>query len=224
MKRYDPTQNLFSVEPCNPADMFKFKMQVERVSCFHCGQVTAIPVRTEYIDWQSVAETYRKQLNRVLNDHSTIMAEMELIYWCDNPAAVHYRNKWAMLALEIRAHFGGSGQFWFCHWKSGFRSYVRVLPVHLHRYAPRFALTQKKKGRRLLPDPRCFLGLWSSSQNLRRQSEVLYFYRATFPDRKPSRVAPMPTLADRLAGHRRAWGIWTAGNKLLTVNFARCLL
>lgn len=106
MKHYSPIHNIFSVDSPNTADAFKFVSQQERVSCFNCGQVTCIPVRTEYIDWQNIAEQYRKQLNRVLDDHATIMAEMELIYGVDNPAAVHYRNKWAMLALEIKAHFG----------------------------------------------------------------------------------------------------------------------
>lgn len=106
MKHYSSIHNTFSIDPPNPADTFKMALQMERVSCFNCGQITCIPVRTEYIDWQNVAEMYRKQLNRVLDDHATIMAEMDLIYGVDNPAAVHYRNKWAMLALEVRKHFG----------------------------------------------------------------------------------------------------------------------
>lgn len=106
MKHYEPTANIFSIDPPKPEDMFKLSVQVEHVSCFNCGQVTCVPVRTEYIDWQSVAETYRKQLVRLMDDHSATMAEMELIYGVDNPAAVHYRNKWAMLALEIRRHLG----------------------------------------------------------------------------------------------------------------------
>jgi len=106
MKHYSPIHNVFSVNPPNPADTFKFVMQQERVSCFHCGQVTCIPVRTEYIDWENVAEMYRKQFIKLMNDHATIMGEMELIYGVDNPAAVYYRNKMAMLILEARRHFG----------------------------------------------------------------------------------------------------------------------
>jgi hypothetical protein len=106
MKHFDPAQNLFSAS--FGTEIPKLSIQTERVHCFNCGQVTCIPVRLEYVDWQSVAEEYRKQLSRLMDEHLAIMAEMELIYGVDNPAAVHYRNKWAMLVLEIRQHFGGS--------------------------------------------------------------------------------------------------------------------
>jgi hypothetical protein len=106
MKHYSSIHNIFSIDPPNPADTFKMMTQMERVSCFHCGQVAYIPVRTEYIDWENVAEMYRTQINKMISDQSEIMAEMELLYGADNPAAVHYRNKWAMLILEINRHFG----------------------------------------------------------------------------------------------------------------------
>ena len=108
MTRYDPTHNIFSVDPPNPEDMFKLSVQVEHVSCYHCGRQTAFPVRTEYVDWQNVAEIYRRQLLKLRDAHIGIMADMELIHGVDNPAAVYYRNRIAALLLEIRAAFDGN--------------------------------------------------------------------------------------------------------------------
>lgn len=106
MKHYSPIHNIFSLDPPNPADLFKMTMQTERVQCFNCGQVTCIPVRTAYIDWEKIAEEYRQQFLKLYHGYNEIMADMELIHGADNPAAVYHRNKIAALLLEIRQHFG----------------------------------------------------------------------------------------------------------------------
>ncbi len=108
MTHHDPTRNLFSC--ASSKDFARLTIQTERVRCHRCHEITVVAVKPEYIDWQKVAEEYRTQLQRLVNEHSQMMDEMELIYGPDNPAANYYRNKWRMLWLEVQTHFGGPPQ------------------------------------------------------------------------------------------------------------------
>ncbi len=104
MTHHDPTQNFFAVASCK--EVPRLSVQRERVECHRCGAITNVAVRAEFIDWRKVSEDYRTQLTKLITDHNAMMDEMDLIYGYDNPAAVYYRNKWAMFMLGVRKHFG----------------------------------------------------------------------------------------------------------------------
>ncbi len=104
MTHHEPITNLFA--HATAGEVPRLMGQREKIECPHCYRPVLIAVRTEYIDWQATAEEYRVRLSALINSHNSMMDEMELIHGVDNPAAVYYRNKWAMFILECQKHFG----------------------------------------------------------------------------------------------------------------------
>lgn len=83
-------------------------MTAQRVQfeCFHCQRTTMIPVPVEFANWESVASDYCHFLQRIYTEMGQAVTDIELIHGADNPVTQFYRNKWAMIALDMKKHFG----------------------------------------------------------------------------------------------------------------------
>lgn len=103
MKHYQPI-NIFA--HASPEVIPSMTAQRVQFSCYHCGQTTLIPVPQTYCDWECVAKDYQRHLQRVVTEMGQAIKEIELIHGMENPVTQFYRNKWAMLMLEIQAHYG----------------------------------------------------------------------------------------------------------------------
>lgn len=103
MKHYEPI-NLWAKSP--PGVLPEFTSQRVDMDCFHCGKRTCIAVPRTYTNWEGIAKDYKTMLQRFMDQMNQAMAEIELIHGTENAVTQFYRNKWAMLALEIQQHFG----------------------------------------------------------------------------------------------------------------------
>lgn len=105
MKHYQPI-NLWAKS--TPEALPEFVSQQVKFGCFHCGRETCVAVPRTYVDWEHIASDYKKMLQRFMDRMNQTMAEIELIHGTENAVTQFYRNQWAMLALEVQAHFGNA--------------------------------------------------------------------------------------------------------------------
>jgi|JI10StandDraft_1071094.scaffolds.fasta_scaffold775354_1 hypothetical protein len=91
---------------CNESAFAPLVAQRVNVPCAHCGATTVIAVPTSYIDYEEVANEYRKMAMRMESQMSQAVRDIELIHGNDNPVVKYYANQWAMLVLEIEQTFG----------------------------------------------------------------------------------------------------------------------
>ena len=103
MKYYRPINVWDAASPAIIPDMAAQRVDFP---CYHCGHVTTIAVPQTYCDWESVAKDYQRHLQRIMDDMGEAMNDIELIHGTDNPVTQYYRNKWAMLMLDVQKHFG----------------------------------------------------------------------------------------------------------------------
>lgn len=96
-------------------------MTCQRVSfqCYHCNHTTMIPVPTEFIDWRPISEKYRSIAQRIMDDMGRAIADIELIHGVENPVTQYYRNKWAMLLLDIQKEMGNRPRGTSAHARDG---------------------------------------------------------------------------------------------------------
>ena len=97
MKHYDKFDNPLSVAPSVPT----LGVQIAEVSCFHCGRTTRIPVERAFVDWEKVAESYRKRLEETWLRFHKISHDVEVMYG-QNPAAEYMANEMRFICMEIR--------------------------------------------------------------------------------------------------------------------------
>lgn len=102
--KHHATFNLWAHAP--PHVIPEIATQRAQFECCHCHRTTYIPVPVEYCDWEKVANEYRKYLQETFDRMGQAMQEIELIHGMENPVTQFYRNKWAMLSLEIQTKFG----------------------------------------------------------------------------------------------------------------------
>ena len=79
----------------------RLSMQVLEVPCFHCGCTTRCPVPTAYVDWETIAESYRKLLEDTMRDFDQMSSDVEIMHG-ENPAAEYVANRLRMIVLEVQ--------------------------------------------------------------------------------------------------------------------------
>jgi len=97
MLHYDKFDNRLSAAPFVP----KLSVQEVEMSCYHCGRKTRVPVPRAYVDWETVAESYRKRLEDALKYFDQMGLDLDVMYG-ENPAAEYAANRLRMMVLEIR--------------------------------------------------------------------------------------------------------------------------
>jgi len=97
MKHYDKFNNPLCISNTVPT----LGMQVAETQCFHCGKTIRFPVPAAYVDWEKIAESYRKRLEETLQDFSQMSNDVELIHG-ENPAAQYVTNRLRMIVIEIQ--------------------------------------------------------------------------------------------------------------------------
>jgi hypothetical protein len=97
MKHYDKFDNPFSVNQYVP----KVSMQVLDMPCYHCGRTTRIPVPSTYIDWETVAESYRLRLQETWTKFDQMSRDVEIMHG-ENPAAQYMANQLRFVLLELK--------------------------------------------------------------------------------------------------------------------------
>lgn len=97
--KYNPldASNLNAIPTC--------AFQFAEADCHHCGCKMRFPVPASFIDYQIVAEDYRRQLEKMVNRFDKIVRDIDVMQPDDNPVRQYLSNEWAMLALGIRRHF-----------------------------------------------------------------------------------------------------------------------
>lgn len=97
MKHYDKFDNPISAVPSVP----RLSMQVVDMPCYHCGRTTRVPVPHTYIDWEKVAESYRKRLEETWQRFDQMGRDVEVMHG-ENPAAEYIANQLRFALMELR--------------------------------------------------------------------------------------------------------------------------
>jgi len=97
MQHYDKFDNPLSAIPTVP----KVSMQIVNMDCYHCGMVTRIPVPPAFVDWEKIAESYRKRLEETWLRFEQMSRDVEVMHG-ENPAAEYMANQLRFALLELR--------------------------------------------------------------------------------------------------------------------------
>jgi hypothetical protein len=100
MKHYDKFEDPFSTGPIVP----KVSMQVVEMPCYHCGRTTRLPVPTTCIDWEKIAESYRKRLEEMRQSYDQMSRDVEVLH-VENPAAEYMANQLRFILFELKSTF-----------------------------------------------------------------------------------------------------------------------
>jgi rRNA maturation protein Nop10 len=97
MKHCDKFENPLSAIPSVP----KLSMQVVDMPCHHCGRITRVPVPHTYVDWEKVAESYRKRLEETWQCFDQMSRDVEAMHG-ENPAAEYMANRLRFALMDLR--------------------------------------------------------------------------------------------------------------------------
>lgn len=100
MKIFEPINNFY--EGGNQP-LPSFQYQTEDTKCYHCGHMTRHPVRPEFIDWESIAKDYERYATQQEIRFNQIMADLDVMYGSENPAATYFKNQWLSIINTIKA-------------------------------------------------------------------------------------------------------------------------
>jgi len=68
-----------------------------------------IAVRSEYVDWESIAKDYQRYAEKLQRDFHQVAVDVEAMYG-DNPAKKYFHNRIMAMLLEIRKDMGKGGE------------------------------------------------------------------------------------------------------------------
>jgi len=62
-------------------------------TCVHCNKDMVIPVPNEYVDWEDVANLYKKRGEQLVKSFDRIVKDIDVMYQ-DNPIREYILNEW----------------------------------------------------------------------------------------------------------------------------------
>lgn len=98
MKHYDKMMLL----PPGAEAVPKLGMQIAEIQCFHCGKMTRVPVKREYVDWEQIAEKYRQGYEKMMQRFGQIVSDVNVMHAGPNPVLEYIENEWKVLLDDLR--------------------------------------------------------------------------------------------------------------------------
>jgi hypothetical protein len=80
----------------------KLGMQIAEVPCYHCGRITRVPVKPEWVDWERVAEKYRQGYEKMMQRFGQIVTDVNVMHAGPNPVLEYIENEWKVLLDDLR--------------------------------------------------------------------------------------------------------------------------
>lgn len=80
----------------------KLGMQIAEIECFHCGRITRVPVKPEWVDWERVAENYRQCYEKQMQRFGQIVSDINVMHSGPNPILEYIDNEWKVLIEDLR--------------------------------------------------------------------------------------------------------------------------
>lgn len=110
MKRF--VKNLYTTPVVGGDVVPSFIGQRESFDCCHCHKKTIVAVPATGVDWELVANDYKRYAQKSRSRFSEIMEDMIAMHGPDNPAVKYFQNEIEMMLMNLDRMFPGEGEEW----------------------------------------------------------------------------------------------------------------